>query len=61
MVKIWHYYNDGRIYNNTKTEISEDGVTWTTLFDSAISGTYAETVAGRSYQFNKRKVRYVRD
>ncbi|MDR6883109.1 discoidin domain-containing protein [Bacillus sp. 3255] len=48
-VKVWHYYADGRIYNGTKTEISTDGVTWKTVFDSSISGTYAETAAGRTY------------
>lgn len=60
-VKVWHFYSDNRTYNNTKTEISEDGTTWTTLFDSAVSGAYAETAAGKTYSFNKRKVRYVRD
>ncbi|MDD9266047.1 discoidin domain-containing protein [Paenibacillus sp. GCM10023248] len=48
-VKVWHYYADGRTYHNTKTEISADGVTWKTVFDSAISGEYAETSAGRTY------------
>ena len=32
----------GRTYYGTKTEISEDGVNWTTIFDSAVEGTYAE-------------------
>jgi hypothetical protein len=47
-VTIWHYYSDGRIYNGTKTDVSEDGITWFTIFDSAISGTYAETAQGRN-------------
>lgn len=38
---IYHYF-DGRTYRNTKTEISEDGIEWTTVFDSAISGEYPE-------------------
>lgn len=48
-VKVWHYYGDGRTYNNTKTEVSQDGVNWVTLFDSAREGTYPETSAGRTY------------
>ena len=53
-VKIWHYYPDGRTYNNTKTEVSVDGKTWTTLYDSAVSGTYAEPKdgSGREYEVN---------
>jgi len=52
---VWHYYLDGktgRIYNKTKTEVSADGVNWTTLYDSAISGTYAEPKggSGRKYE-----------
>lgn len=46
IIKIWHYYDDGRTYNNTKTEVSVDGVTWVKIFDSAISGTYQETSLG---------------
>lgn len=45
-IKVWHYYQDGRIYNGTKTEVSEDGTNWTVVFDSAISGTYAESAGG---------------
>jgi len=46
--KVWHYYADGRIYNGTKNEVSEDGVNWFTVFDSSISGVYKETVKGHS-------------
>lgn len=48
-LKVWHFHLDGRIYNGTKTEVSADGVTWKTVYDSTISGTYAETSAGRTY------------
>lgn len=48
-IKVWHYHGDLRTFYNTKTEISEDGVTWSTVFDSAISGTYAESSTGRTY------------
>ena len=51
-VKVWHYYSDGRIYHNTKTQVSADGVTWTTVFDSATSGEYAETSAGKMHTFS---------
>lgn len=51
-LKIWHYYLDGRKYNKTKTEVSADGVNWVTLFDSAVSGTYVETVYGHSIKVN---------
>ena len=60
-VKVWHYAGDGRTYHNTKTQVSGDGVTWYTVFDSAVSGEYAETAAGKTHSFEARSVRYVRD
>lgn len=60
-VKVWHYYADGRSYNATKTEVSENGTNWTTVFDSASAGTYQETSAGKTHTFDLRKVRYIRD
>lgn len=60
-VKVWHYYADGRTYHNSKTEVSEDGTSWTTIFDSASSGEYQETSAGKTHTFGTRKVRYIRD
>jgi hypothetical protein len=48
-IKILHYYLDGRTFHGVKTQISEDGITWTTLYDSTVSGEYAETSAGKSY------------
>jgi hypothetical protein len=50
-VKVWHYGVGGRTYHNTKTEVSADGVTWTTVFDSAGSGEYAESAAGKTHTF----------
>lgn len=47
-VKVWHYYADARTYFNSKTEGSVDGVTWFTIFDSAVSGTYAESSSGKT-------------
>lgn len=52
---VWHYYNDNRIYNDTKTEISEDGVTWVPLFDSALTGKYVETEKGHVVPVNPGK------
>ncbi|MDU1315330.1 MAG: hypothetical protein E6940_14970 [Clostridium septicum] len=52
MLKVWHYWKDGRIYPGTKTEISSDGVNWTTVFDSNISGTYKETKEGHTIKLN---------
>lgn len=60
-LRVWHYYADGRTYYATKTEVSEDNVTWTTIFDSAVSGTYAENANGRLYRFDSMRVRYIRD
>lgn len=48
-IKIWHFYNDGRIYYNTKTEVSGNDNDYTTIFDSAVSGTYNETSDGKTY------------
>lgn len=48
-IKVWHYYADGRKYNGNKIETSTDGVTWKTVYDSDISGTYVETSAGRTF------------
>lgn len=47
-IDIWHYYQDGRRFNN-KVEVSADGVNWVTVFDSAISGTYAESSSGKTH------------
>jgi len=59
-IKVWHYAADGRTYHKTKTQVSQDGSTWYTVFDSA-DGEYAETAAGKTSTFTTRSVRYVRD
>ena len=46
-LKVWHYFSDGRTYYATKTQVSLDGVEWFTMYDSAVSGTYQETSAGK--------------
>ncbi|HEU4830992.1 MAG TPA: discoidin domain-containing protein, partial [Candidatus Saccharimonadales bacterium] len=60
-IKVWHYWGDGRSYNDTKTEVSTDNSSWFTVFDSAVSGTYIESPAGKTHQFAERPVRYIRD
>ena len=47
-INIRHYYADGRKYN-TKLLVSENGVDWYTVYDSSISGTYAENSNGKNY------------
>lgn len=51
-VKVWHGYSVVLMdtFTETKTEVSEDGVTWTVLFDSTISGVYLETLEGKTHQ-----------
>lgn len=60
-VIVWHYWGDSRTYSGTKTEISLDGVTWTTIFDSAVSGKYVEQSTGHIMNFTSQPVRYIRD
>jgi len=57
-VVVWHYAADGRTYHNTKTQVSADGTTWTTVYDSAVSGEYPETAAGKTHSFGLSSVRY---
>ena len=47
-IKVWHYYHDGRQYNHT-LEVSTDGKTWITIYDSDVHGIYAERVEGKFY------------
>jgi hypothetical protein len=54
---IISHYGDGRTFFKTKTEVSTDGVNWHTLFDSAISGTYAETWDGFSILLSSPKTK----
>ena len=60
-VIVWQFNGDGRTYHNTKTQVSADGSNWTTVFDSATQGEYAETLAGKTHTFTQQNVRYVRD
>jgi hypothetical protein len=70
-ISVGHSYGEDRVYHNTKTEVSEDGVTWTTIYDSAVSGEWNEkptyhTVHGHThyakfFTFTNKRVRFIRD
>lgn len=55
-IQVWHTIADNRTYFGAKTEISEDGVNWTPVFDSAKSGTYKETAQGNIITFRPSEV-----
>lgn len=45
-IRHWHYYGDARTYHKSRISVSEDGVNWFDIFDSAIEGEYAESEEG---------------
>ena len=47
-ITMWHYYWDGRIYNDNVLEISSDWTNWETVFNSSVDGTYSETSAWKT-------------
>lgn len=75
-IKVTHKYHSMRTYKDTKTEVSEDGITWHSIWDSSVDGTYPEMRMtdtdhghgdhmmmehGKEFLFDARPVRYVRD
>jgi hypothetical protein len=52
-ITVWHYNADGRTFKKTKTEVSQDGINWLTVFDSNIEGTYAEPFEGKTIRLKK--------
>ena len=50
-IKVWHYYLDGRMYYDTKTEVSVDGINWVSIFDSTgiEEMYYHETIEGKTH------------
>ena len=50
-IRVWHYYEDNRVYNHNM-QISTDGISWVTIYDSDIAGGYAETSYGKVYYLN---------
>jgi len=49
-IHVWHL--KWRTFNETKTEVSADGVNWMTIFDSATEGTYKETSEWKIHEVN---------
>jgi phage minor structural protein len=45
-IHTWHYYYDGRTYNQHYVDVSEDGQNWTRLYNSDRHGTHKETAEG---------------
>jgi YD repeat-containing protein len=60
-IVVWHNANGNRTYHNTKTQVSVNGSTWVTVYDSAVSGEYLETPQGKEITFTTQNVRYIRD
>lgn len=54
---IISHFPDGRTFTRTKLEVSTNGTNWNVLFDSAISGTYAEPITGKKYEFSLSPIR----
>jgi hypothetical protein len=58
-INILHFYNPsenggtGRTFNQTKTEVSTDGVNWRVIFDSSRDGLYKETATGKDHIIDK--------
>lgn len=51
-IRIWHRFTDGNYIFNHKLQVSSDGVTWVTLYDSSVSGGYEECADGKTYYLN---------
>lgn len=51
-IRIWHRFTGGNYIFNHKLQISSDGVTWVTLYDSNASGGYEECADGKTYYLN---------
>jgi hypothetical protein len=48
-IGVTHFFGDNRTFYGTRTEFSEDGVNWITLFNSEFEGIYQETSQGKTY------------
>lgn len=57
-VNIYRYWSDGRTFHNMLTEVSQDGTNWYAIYDSTVSGEYAETASGKSIAFNYANIVY---
>lgn len=45
---IYHYYGDNRNYAGNITQVSANGTTWDTMFNSNLQGRYIETSTGHA-------------
>ena len=45
-IKVWRYYNDGRIYKDVFVKVSTDDIVYETVFSSEENGTYSESSSG---------------
>ena len=56
-IQIWHRYanpsGDTKFIFNHKLQVSSDGVTWVTVYDSDVSGGYSESADGRTYYMSE--------
>lgn len=59
-MKATHYWSDGRRYNR-RIETSEDGVNWTVVYNTAVTGTIAESRNGIMTSWTPRRARYIRE
>jgi hypothetical protein len=63
IIKIWHYWLDGRAYHDNKVAISEKDLfrgEEVVVFDSRVDGEYPETATGKTIMFKPTKARYIR-
>jgi len=62
VIKIWHYWQDGRTYHDNKVAVSEKKLSAKSdivVFDSNIDGEYPETAEGKIIKFKPTKARYI--
>jgi hypothetical protein len=59
-IKLYMWYGDGRMYNDTRVRVSADGSNWETVFDVAVDGNYATSAEGKEIKLNGKNVRYIR-
>ena len=63
IIKIWHYWIDGRAYHDNKVAISERDLfrgEEVVVFDSRVDGEYPETATGKKIIFKPTKAQYIR-
>lgn len=63
IIKIWHYWLDGRAYHDNKIAISTRDLfrgEEVVVFDSRVDGEYPETATGKKIIFKPTKARYIR-